>query len=348
MSIILNGVITPKTSYGICTTNIILALERAGINVQAIPIGNPEWLESQNLLPSLEKGQFFTDSPCIRLFHEFDLSTHHGKGLHIGFPIFEKTNFSYQEIHQLNSVDALFVCTKWAKQMIEDNGITKPVHVVNLGVDQTIFKPTQPSNGPFRFFFPGKFEIRKGFDIVVELFERAFTVHDDIEILFLPFNRFIGEENKQWCDFLMSSSLASKTRIYNYVDTPEQVAEIYEASDCIVSFSRAEGWNLPLLEGLSCGKQIVATNYSAHTEYLTRENSYLVDVDGLEPALDGKWFTRPENNWALIAEGCKSGLIDSLREAYKQGKRVNQEGIETANRFTWDNTAKQIITEEIN
>ena len=54
--------------------------------------------------------------------------------------------------------------------------------------------------------------------------------------------------------------------------------------------SRAEGWNLEILELMSCGKHIITTNYSAHTEFCNKENALLVDIDELETAYDGKWF----------------------------------------------------------
>lgn len=346
-SLILNSPFSLLTSYGLCGINIALALAQEKIDVQAIPIGNrADWGQNHALQPLLDRGQFFSPhARCIRLYHEFDLASHYGDGWHVGFPIFEKTAFNKQEIHQLNSVDSLFVCTEWAKGVIEDNGIKPYVNVVNLGVDLSVFRPAKPVDGPFRFFYPGKFEIRKSHDIVMEIFERAFTKDDNIEIYFLPFNRFLSEEeNKEWSNYLLSSPLRDKIKIIGHLETNEQVASLYNYVDCVVSFSKAEGFNLPLLEGLACGKQVVATNYSAHTEFLTNDNGYLVDVDGLEPMLDEKWFHNPESNWALIGEKCKNGLTEALREVYKGGKRVNEKGIETSKKFTWQNSAKQIIS----
>ncbi len=344
MNLIVNSPITCRTSYGLSAINTILALEKTGVNVETIPIGGrADWYLEQPLQESLNRGTLFSrDIPCIRLYHEFDLAPHYGRGLHVGFPIFEKTKFTPQEIHQLKSVDLLFVCSEWAKRIVKDNGINTDVKIVHLGVDPEIFKPTGLKDGPFTFFFPGKFEIRKSFDIVLEVFEKAFTIKDDFQLVFLPTNHFIGQDNEEWSRYLMLSPLASKIKIIPELDHHSKVAEIYRQSDCVVSFSRAEGWGLPMLEALACGRNVIATNYSGHTEFLSNENSTLIDVDGLEGAIDGVFFHNPENQWAKITQSVKDELTKALRYHYKKGKGINNNGIKTAQQFTWANTANQI------
>lgn len=346
MNLIVNGVVSNQTSYGITCINTIIALEKAGVNVEAIPIGGrADWYEEQPLREATNRGaKFSRNVPCVRLYHEFDLAPHYGCGVHIGFPIFEKTLFSEQEIHQLNSVDLLFVCSHWAMRMIVENGVTTPIRVVNLGVDTDTFKPTEPvQNAPYRFFFPGKYEVRKGFDVLTEVFENAFHYSDNFELILLPENKFIGQQNQEWYNYIMSSKLAGKIKIINRLEHHSQVAQLYQQSDCVVSFSRAEGWNLPLLEGLACGRSIIATNYSAHTEFLNSDNSTLVDINELEPAIDGVFFHNPNNQWASLTKTVKDQLTEALRHHYKKGKGINENGVKTAQKFTWANTANQII-----
>ena len=97
---------------------------------------------------------------------------------------------------------------------------------------------------------------------------------------------------------------------------------------------------------LSCGKYVIATNYSAHTEFLTKENAALLPINGIEPAYDGIWF-HEQGNWAKIDENTKYKLIDAMRN-FHQTKQMghltlNDAGIETARKFTWENTAKEAI-----
>jgi glycosyltransferase involved in cell wall biosynthesis len=110
--------------------------------------------------------------------------------------------------------------------------------------------------------------------------------------------------------------------------------------------SRAEGWNLELLEMMSCGKPVITTDYSAHTEFCTEENSHKIKPKGTEKAFDGMYFKEDDlGSWASL-KGTEKEFIDVLRSVYEQWKKdgdvVNKEGIETAKRMGWDSTANKV------
>jgi glycosyltransferase involved in cell wall biosynthesis len=119
-----------------------------------------------------------------------------------------------------------------------------------------------------------------------------------------------------------------------------------QQTECGVFPSRAEGWNLDALEMLSCGKYVIATDYSAHTQFLTKDNSLLVPINELEPAHDGVWFFG-QGNWSKLNETPMLQLIEHLQTVHKCKQLgilvLNKQGIETANIFTWKNTANSII-----
>jgi glycosyltransferase involved in cell wall biosynthesis len=117
--------------------------------------------------------------------------------------------------------------------------------------------------------------------------------------------------------------------------------------DCGVFPARAEGWNLELIELMAVGRQVITTNFSAHTEFCTAANSRLIDIKELEPANDGVWFDGTKGRWAKFDEDTQHDLVAHMRAVHeeKQAGRLilNKEGVETARRFTWDNTAKEIL-----
>lgn len=47
--------------------------------------------------------------------------------------------------------------------------------------------------------------------------------------------------------------------------------------DCYVSLHRSEGYGLTMAEAMALGKPVIATNYGGNTDFMTSENSYLVD-----------------------------------------------------------------------
>jgi glycosyltransferase involved in cell wall biosynthesis len=112
-------------------------------------------------------------------------------------------------------------------------------------------------------------------------------------------------------------------------------------ADCGIFPSRAEGWNLELLEMMSLGKPVITTNYASHTEFCTKDNAYLVDITEKEEAYDGKWFNG-EGNWAKIDQSHKDQFIEYMKYVYTNKINTNKIGIETAEKYNWKNTANCI------
>jgi len=278
------------------------------------------------------------------------LTTRVGNGKFIGFPIFELTHFNAKEVTSLHHCNKIFVCSKWAKQIILQNTKFKDedVHVVPLGVDNNIFSPSAVSGRQSTVFFNcGKWEKRKGHDILLECFNNAFSENDDVELWMMCDNPFIGEGNKNWQDLYKNSKLGSKIRIIPRQKTHQDVMSIMRQADCGVFPSRAEGWNLELLEMMAMGKHVIATNYSAHTEFCTPVNSRLINIDNLETAFDGVFFDGQCGLWAELAQEQKDVTIEYMRDVHtlkQDGQLIaSQNGIDTGKQFSWKNSAQELI-----
>ena len=92
---------------------------------------------------------------------------------------------------------------------------------------------------------------------------------------------------------------------------------------------------------MSCGRQVIATDYSAHTEFCREENSHLIDIDYLESAFDGIWF-KGQGNWAQLGDKQINQLAEYMRKVHEQkqsgGDIFNLSGVETSTKFSWHNT----------
>lgn len=347
-----------QLGYGVTGLNVVKELRKFE-PVSLWPIGQPQITNQEDariIQDSINNAKFFEyNDPCIRIWHQHDMAQFVGNGDHIGFPIFELDIFSSLEQHHLNSCDRLFVCSQWAKDVCLANGI-KPrkatfdnpaIDVVPLGVDINIFKPCDIKPGPTVFFNCGKWEVRKGHDVLVEIFNKAFTDDDNVELWMMCSNPFLNpEEDSAWKRKYTNSDLGHKVKFIDRVSKHDEVYNIMCNVDCGIFPSRAEGWNLEPLELMACGKHVIITNYSAHTEFCTHKNSRLIDTDSIELANDGKWF-HGNGHWAKIGNSQIEQTIKYMREIHnlKQSNSLlsNIAGIETANKFTWDNTAKEII-----
>ena len=333
--------------YGVAGLNITKHLNKHRA-VSLWPIGQPQVTtqEDADLVSScINNAQLFErEDPCLRIWHQHDMSQFVGRGEHIGFPIFELDEFAPQERHHLNSVDRLFVCSEWAKEVCTTNNIKPAVDVVPLGVDSQLFKPCEPSTNEKTIFFNcGKWEIRKGHDILYKIFNKAFDTNDNVELWMMTSNPFMTpEEDQQWKKLYLDSKLGDKIRFIDRVNTHQEVYNIMAKTDCGIFPSRAEGWNLELLEMMSCNKPVIATKCSAHSSFCNSKNSYLVEAPEKELAYDGKWFHGRIGNWAKMQTKQIDEFAECMRAVYKNKDRSNQNGVETAKKFSWENSANTI------
>jgi len=258
--------------------------------------------------------------------------------------------FTDIEKHHLGQCDQLLVCSQWAKNIVQSNNISIPCEVVPLGVDREIFHENIPKkNWPNTVFLNcGKMELRKCHDLIHECFSLAFDEKDAVELWMFwntPFNT--EKETAYWIEMYKDSKLGHKIRYPGRVQSHKDVAQVVSMSDCVVGISRAEGWNLPVLEGMSCGKSVITTNYSGMTEFCTPQNSMLVDIDELEPAYDQKWFTNGIGNWASFGEKQIEQTVQYMRKIHQQKQSgtlgINKAGIETSKTFSWEHTSKRLV-----
>lgn len=349
------NLLTPinQLGYGITGLNITKSLSKL-TEVALWCIGQPQVAneEDANILRQcIVRGQFTDfDAPCIKIWHQHDMTQFVGKGKRIGFPIFELDKFNHIEQHHLSSLDNILVCSRWAKKVVLDhiNIDEKNVNVIPLGVDLSIFEPSEyPDTKTTRFYNCGKWEIRKGHDVLVKIFNQAFDIQDDVELILMCDNPFYTEEEqKEWVKLYKQSKLGDKISIIPRQPTQKEVYNIMKQCHCGIFPSRAEGWNLELLEMLACGRPVITTDYSAHTEFCNSDNSYLATINQTELAYDGKWF-HGQGNWANIDHNAIDFMVESMRNVYKLHQSgellLNNNGIETAKNFTWENSARKII-----
>jgi len=293
--------------YGVVGFNVLKHLMMAGHNLSYFPIGQPQWDTDQSAVEMIQmvakNAEYFDPkAPSIRVWHQHDLAMFPGGGERIGWPIFELNKFNDREMHHLGSVDKLFVCSQWAKDIVEQNGLEVPTCVVPLGVDTDVFfideeaakRRPYHTHGSTVFINVGKWEVRKGHNELLEAFCMAFTPEDNVELWMLNHNPFIGMGNEEWKRKYIASPMGGKIKILPRVNSQNDLRKIYNQVDFGVFPSHAEGWNLEILELMACGKPSIATNYSGHSEFLRPEYSYLIEPNGFEDAHDGlggRWFS---------------------------------------------------------
>ena len=298
------------------------------------------------------QASYAPDAPCIRIAAENDMTLFAGVGQRVGLTFFETTRLADIELRHLLTLDVIMVASRWAHDVAIEAGLPADrLHVVPMGVDTTLFPASDPpADGPTVFLHIGKWEHRKGQDVLLEAFGKAFAPGDDVELQLVSANQLRQDRDAQWHDVVTASPMADHITILPRERTRAGLARVMAASHCGVFPARSEGWNLGLVEMLATGRAVIATDYSAHTQYLTPENAHLIEVDELEDAQDPRWVpvysTRGTGQWAHLGPRQVDQLVEHLRAVHlaRQEGRLgrNEAGVATAQALSWAATATAI------
>jgi glycosyltransferase involved in cell wall biosynthesis/SAM-dependent methyltransferase len=117
------------------------------------------------------------------------------------------------------------------------------------------------------------------------------------------------------------------TVIDRFVSADEKNAMV-AACDCYVSLHRSEGFGLTPAEAMALGKPVIATRYGGTLDFMTDENSYLVDHTwtkvgpGAQPYPADATWAEPDLDHAarLMRE-----VFENRDEAYRRGARAERD-----------------------
>lgn len=340
-----------STGYGMHSQGLLKALfSMPDVSVVVFPIGGniqTTDLELRDLIRAnhfLEK-KWDRDFISIRLWHEFD-QWEFPTDKRIAYPVWELDRVDPKRVGtQLSKMDAVFVPSRWQQHVLKSStGLDS--HVIPEGVNRKIFfsdESLKPSvKDEIHFITIGKWEVRKNTQKIADAFYQAFEGDPDFRLTMYCGNPFFPPEEMQ----RKASALRLTDQIQvrtNTLGNPYAVARALNTAHCGVFTSSAEGWCLPALEALSCGLHLVASCNTGMTEFINEKNSTIVDSKAMVPAQDG-WVFHGQGEWNLIeTKDIAQAMKAKAQELTEKEDTINQEGIKTAEAFTWEKSAQKLV-----
>jgi len=108
-----------------------------------------------------------------------------------------------------------------------------------------------------------------------------------------------------------------------------------------------ESFGLPEFHSIAMGKHAVILNVNGYKEYCNSKNSILINPNGKMGAHDGKFFVKGSQwNQGQFFIFDENEFIAGCEEAIKRVEinPVNEAGLALANQFSYENTAKNILS----
>jgi len=350
--------------YGVHTYNLMKAYSKLNSDISLTPpFGRVAWkdnlikvwTENRLKMSKLDTGIMIFDAPFLNQF---------SGAFRIGFPVFETNKIDELSKTTMRNCDWLLTPSNWAKEVLKA-GVNYAVDVVPEGFDPNIFYPKRGieyklhrllKRDYITFVHVGKYEKRKGTLDIFDCFDKAFAGSEQKVLLKAHIQNFFDES---WRDsstrFLVDKGFISQGSRYfkkgnlsieliiGSFSTFLEMASFYESGDFGIWLSKAEGWNLPLLECIACGIPALTTNVTGMTEYLGNYPSELkIENYEREIADDGKFYKGDKGEWYLPNQEEVISKLQSMAHNYEDYLRKSETCSKAVQDFTWGNAAKNL------
>ena len=269
----------------------------------------------------------------------------------IGYHMWESDKPPADYVSALTEMDEVWVPSKWGAECFKKAGVEKAIAMPG-GVNPYVFNDMVPkapeltSRQTFKFLCVGKWERRKGYDLLLKAWAQTFKPDEPVELVLSAYNPFLKDFNIwQKITQLHLGEMANLVVIDKPIQSYTEMATLYSSCDAFVMPTRGEGWNMPLIEAMSTGLPSIVTNWSGHTEYATKDNAYLLDYETVPAQNDPMWQRNFEgSNWA---EPDFKQLCEYMRYVYDNKAEAKKKGVRAAkdvrSQWTWQHAAERII-----
>lgn len=257
----------------------------------------------------------------------------------------------------------IWAYSRFVRDVYVRSGVpAEKVHVVPLGFDPALYHPaaefTWAGEGPLpqtRLLCVGGLQERKGADVLLDAYRRAFTRADDVVLLVKDMGTdSFYRGSPLSAAFRQAAASAEGPRIL-YTDqnlSEKQLASLLRGATCLPLPYRGEGFALPPLEAMACGVMPLVTAGGPTDDYLDDRVALRIPAD--RRSLGSRRIGSPELELECVGEPwmlepSRDALVELLRQVHAHPEAVRQRGRLAARHaaaWTWD-AAGQVMRERL-
>ena len=212
----------------------------------------------------------------------------------------------------LSLVDEVWAPTAYVAGALEPLA-TASVNTIRIPVEPIPLEPRSRNALGLpdqKFLFHSSFDDQSGFErsnplAVIEAFRRAFAPGEGACLLL--YDVAAQRDRAVYAELREAAADHPDIDLIDRDLPPLDNKSLTVLSDCYVSLHRAEAFGMAMAEAMWLGKPVIATGYSGNLDFMTPENSYLVDHrlvpigPGHDPySADGVWADPDVEHAAML------------------------------------------------
>jgi glycosyltransferase involved in cell wall biosynthesis len=262
--------------------------------------------------------------------------------------------------------DEVWVPSVANAELFRNGGVRKPIKVVPLGIDEKLYssskrsydlstcksvygRPPTDGIGKFKFLTVIQWNLRKGYDAIIKSFVRSFHEEDDV-CLVISTQYSIDTVKGTLDRYLDRKTDLPQVLLCNNVIPIDDMPSLYDSCDCYVHLSRGEGFSLTQIEAAARGLPVISCLHSGMSEYLRRDNSFVVECTGTEDCPQElsaiSYFYQGQKLWRVGMEQVEQAsahmkMVVSGNEVVAE--RANRLRKEVLDRYTWKSAVNRVV-----
>lgn len=257
----------------------------------------------------------------------------------------------YESVFEL--VTEIWTISEFSKMAIQ-KATEKPVYVIPLAsksINNSDLQAPQLNglgiNG--KKYFLAMFDYQSSMErknpiAVIKAFRKAFQGNNDVHLVIKTINAHLWPTQRERLMYACRED--ENISVVDSYLTESEIKGLMKNATAYVSLHRSEGYGLTCAEAMTLGTPVIATGYSGNLDFMTSENSLLVDYD-LVPINDPTGTYTVDSKWAEPNIDSAASHMTMVFNDSAMAKKIGKLGQESMRAISASGSDVEFVEERI-